>query len=258
MTASMALFGNASFFFTAKNATESNYREAARSICQGNVPFARYFTSSSFSSFMSPCDRVNSDTNRNDYESTISELIHAFFAKLADTATAKEMLEISMFFANEIILTMTANEGLTQYSRTIYTDDGYQIQKPVQSIPAIVVISILLFLQVLGVTWLAVYNSSAPTWTATLDGLALTKIGRELRGAELSPLGIQDKKDIAELTETAGVVGVVKTDGESSPTGDDSTPRLGLGGPGVITRNMVGGKSWKEEVLDGGEDGRTI
>jgi hypothetical protein len=55
-----------------------------------------------------------------------------------------------MFFANEILLTTTATTTASQgyeYAQQIHFSSGYQILKPVRSIPGIAVISALLVLQ---------------------------------------------------------------------------------------------------------------
>ena len=129
-------------------------------------------------------------------------------------------------------------------SRLIYSSPGYPISKPVRSIPGIAVISVLLGLQLAGLVWLAVYSSSAPTWTSTLNAVAMAEIGRQLEDVDISPLGVKHKKnDMAALTGTEGIVGVVEKDGgamsETSLDRDETLPVLGLGAPGVITSDII-------------------
>jgi hypothetical protein len=84
----------------------------------------------------------------------------------------------------------------------------------------------------------------------------MTKLGRELKDLDLSPIGMHDTKDIRKLVKTEGMVGVMEKDGEigllleTSPSlhVDDTRPSLGLGGPGVITPNMTAASKQMQRV----------
>jgi hypothetical protein len=243
MTSALALFGNASFFFTAANATTANYDEVLRSLCRTRVvPFSMFYNRES--EFRSPCQVVYYDgSNEGYYERMLLVLVSEFLFQFSDTWVAKTMLDVSMFAANEILLTETASSGANVYSRAIYSSNGYEILKPVKSIPAIAVVSVLLGLQVIAVVLLVVYNSSFPTWTASLDALVMAKMGTELKDLGLAPLGVHDKREATKLAEAEGVVGLVQTDKEvETDPGSKATPVLGLGASGVITRTALSDK----------------
>lgn len=187
----MAFFGNGSFFSTATHGAATNSTEVLRSICRGGaVPLAMFLGGVNY--YGSYCYEVDQVDDAERTETNLLYMVGGFVSTFWNTNTTRTMLEVSMFAANEILLTTTANMGGYSYSRSIYSSNGYEIVRPVRNIPAIAVVSALLLLQVLAIVWLVYYNSSFPTWTATLDGLAMAKIGRELKDFGLSPLGVND------------------------------------------------------------------
>lgn len=248
MTTALALFGNSSIIFTAMNATTTNATDVLKGICRsGAVPFGIFFDI--VDPFPSACSMINRLDDA-DEERIVGVSLRSLVATFVqdyfwNTNTTRTVLEVSMFAANEILLKTTADAGLVLLSRSIYSSNGYQVFKPVKSIAAIAVVSALLFLQVAAIVGLVIYNSSLPTWTSTLDGLAMAKIGKELKDSEvLSPLGVRDTS-MKKLAEVDGVVGLVENIELVTETGSQTTLTapattdlgiLGLGAPGVITR----------------------
>lgn len=248
MTSALALFGNTSFFFTAANATKSNYVEVSRSICRsGAVPLAMFLRT--VTDFRGGCYEVYGEEDVGRAEIMLLQLVAHFIFQFSNPSTARTILDISMFGANEILLTTTADSGGSAWSPAIYSSNGYEILKPVRSIPGIAVVSALLGLQVIAVILLVVYNSSLPTWTASLDAIVMAKMGTELKGLGLAPLGVHDKHEAAKLAEAEGVVGLVQgnTD-EETELKSESPPVLGLGGSGVITRTALSDKTTKDSL----------
>ncbi|KAJ4296109.1 hypothetical protein N0V88_004811 [Collariella sp. IMI 366227] len=223
-TSAMALFGNTSFFSAIQAATESNYTEVLKSICSGMIPFPHsisFFNSSyslNSSSFIGPncafVERGRGDVNPDSY---LSNLALSFVSTFHSNRTAEAVLETAMFAANQALLTTTASHGWRFYARSIYSSPGYEIHTPIKSTAALAVVSALLLAQVVGVVALAMYSVTSPTWTHTLDALAMAKIGRDLGGggAGLGALGVRDENGLGALAaveEPEGVVGVRETD----------------------------------------------
>ena len=244
----LALFGNSSFFWAVQHATESNYTDVLRNVCSGSVPFPKAipsFTDYGSLSLVQACAYVNLGPGYGPPETSLTNLMASFVGMFANANVARAVLGTAMFAANEALLTTTGAQGWLSFSRSIYSSAGYEIEKPVKSIAAIVVVSVLLLVQVAGVVALAAYNASFPTWTTTLDALAMAKIGRELQdNGGLVPLGVRDEHGLRFVANgPEGVIGVVEGDADS--TADDKTPpahALGLGAPGVITRATASGK----------------
>ena len=207
-----------------------------KSICSGKVPIPKSIDSivGSWStvSTAGSCVYSESGDDRNP-DFYLARLVSGFIQVFADPEATKAVLETAMFAANEALLATTARQGGNMYSSA-----GYEIHKPVESVVALVVVSVLLFVQVLGVVALGVYNVSFPTWTTTLDAMAMAKIGAGLHGAGLKPLGARDKDCLNRLAamEIEGVIGEVESDANSEASGNAVVPVLGLGAPGAITR----------------------
>ena len=248
-TSALALFGNSSFFWNIQHATQSNNTDVLRSICLGTVPFPKSISSmAGYSSMSEACYSISWDPKfYGTPDRALMNLMIAFTVPFANARTAQHVLEAATFAANEALLTTTGNAGWGMYARQLFSSPGYQIERPVKSIAAIAVVSALLLVQVAAVVALAAYNASFPTRTATLDALAMAKIGREIDDAAgLAPLGVRDRQDLGGLVvhgSEGGLIGVLERDG-GSEMGDTAlpVPVLGLGAPGVITRKTTSSK----------------
>ena len=93
-----------------------------------------------------------------------------------------------MFLANQATLTPQVVDpsytAVTAPGRIIYSATGTSIQKPKLSIAAFVIISLLLFLQVLGVAILAYLIYRRPTETRVLDARAVARIVADMEWEE--------------------------------------------------------------------------
>lgn len=96
---------------------------------------------------------------------------------------------------------------------------------PVKTLAGTAVVSIFIFLQLVGLAYVTYYIYQLPTWTAALDAVAIARIGVGLRHNELPPLGDGEEVVGAMLNKVDGWIGL-----------DAGEARLTLGGPGVITR----------------------
>jgi hypothetical protein len=172
-----------------------------------------------------------------------------------------------MYFANQATLqvatTRDAESIRLRYPlHLIVHAEGIPVRTPVVSTVALSVVTVLVGLQVAGIAALVWYIYTMPTWTDTLDALAVAGVTSQLierEGGFLRSDGFWDttEKQLKEMNKLDGLVGVVDaTDGEpgdSTPlsTGSDeatmlgdATPALGpgyllrVGAPGLISRRL--------------------
>lgn len=165
-----------------------------------------------------------------DFDSTdLSEFVGGFMRMFESPHAAQQLLEIASFFANEALLSVSA-EVSSLDTRRIYSAPGYVLLKPQHSIPGLVVISLVVALQVLGLLLLLRFIYSAPAWTGSLDSLALARIGAQLQG-QGRDLGM------------SGMVGIGEREKFLSSGENGMTRRnvkvLGLGEPGVISKGSL-------------------
>lgn len=115
---------------------------------------------------------------------------------LLDPSRAKE-LPYSAFD------TMETRNKETPLALPIYSSPGLRIQRLHIPFSAIVIISLLIFLQIAGLLALGVYTSMQPTWTASLDGFALLRMGKAMRDA-LPLISAADVREADVLDKTEG------------------------------------------------------
>ncbi|RTE75748.1 hypothetical protein BHE90_009803 [Fusarium euwallaceae] len=214
MTAGLAMFGNTSFFHLA----------AMR------LPFTR-LTSSKFPSPASICDYRSF---RRDPDYNVLDLLGRYFAFLGADNMTQNALDIAMYFANEALLTGRSD-------RPLYYNPGVMVTKPKKSLPALVVITVLVGLQAIGLCLLMAFIYSTPTWTVDLDADALTQIGAQLK----------DLDEIMSRNQVCGLVGTVEDRGNdetssvrASSIGEATVQvrrpfHLSLGGEGIISPGLL-------------------
>lgn len=261
MMASLALFGNNTYFHTAANTATENQLNAASDVCQsGRISFAVYGPMyGNGQKIRSRCSeytiRMMELEEDAQYRDLMSYLVGGFMQTMEHLEDAQRILEITMYFANEALLSGTAEMGSVLESRSIYSAPGYQVLKPQKTVAGIISISVLIALQVLGLLLLLRFIYSVPAWTGSFDADAMVQIGGQLRE--------QDQE--FNIAGASGLVGVVNRDvpnrveeeeasGESESLRNKDQGRLGnkerfesselpivplaLGAPGVITRRM--------------------
>ena len=143
-------------------------------------------------------------------------MTHLTPSKNVGLENVEKLLSISMFVANRALLTFYSPDvdrsSVLENGRLIYSSPGVLIQKPVLSRAAIIALSILIGIQILGLGYLTRYIRSAPTWCAQLDSMALVRIGADLGKRQfLPPLGPVDKKDFEALETIQALVGIVES-----------------------------------------------
>ncbi|CAN9373052.1 unnamed protein product [Alternaria sp. RS040] len=130
----------------------------------------------------------------------------------------QNLLEVAMFVANRAILTLVSTDsGLT--GRQIYTSPGVVVPKPVLSRSSVIIMSVLIGLQLLGLGYLAHYLYRVPSWSDQLDAMAIARIGASLDHQGVLPaIGPVSKEDLVTLQTVGGLIGIV----ERSPCHESS------------------------------------
>lgn len=239
MTATMALFGNHSFFDTARTAPDDPTGIVSDTVCNGlMIPFSRYSSNMSLAKIGSHlCTQQSMAAT--DQNNSLHVLVWNFISLFGDINMAIQLLEVTMYFANEAHLTLAAGaatktinayerhddtflmspvcfgEQGSQIGRTICSSPGTTIIKPKQSPAGVIIISILITAQIVGLVILAHYTCSSPTWTQTLDAYALARIGA-LLAPQMKAEGIDGLRehprpeDVQKaLVGMSGVFGIV-------------------------------------------------
>ena len=155
----------------------------------------------------------NSDNNQELYQ-TVSQTLN-------DT---QNLVEVAMFVANRAILTsVSTDSGLT--GRQIYTSPGVVVPKPVLSRSSVIIMSILIGLQLLGLGYLTHYLYRVPSWSDQLDAMAMARIGASLHHQGVLPaIGPVSKEDLITLQTVGGLIGIV----ERSPRHEGSATEFAL------------------------------
>lgn len=231
MTAALAIFGNTSFFHLAKTAAEESSNQTAQQICeQVRLPFSRL--SGEIYTLTEMCNNLRF---QNQHNYPLLESLGRYFVLLGSDNSTQDALNVAMYFANEALLT-------TASSQPIYSNPGHMVSKPKQSLVGLVVVSILVGLEAIGLCLLMAFIYSTPTWTEDLDADALAQIA-----AQLEDPGY----DLADPSQVCGLVGTVETRGndETSSVGATSIDaasaqarrlfHLSLGGEGIISPEFV-------------------
>ena len=237
LSATLALFGNGSLLHTAREATKGEKKATAMQICQHSlIPFMSYdeFNDRGHEMLRTRCKVVDYLDDDEDTEVLyLPELVGGLMQLLDSPPAAKQLLELTAFFANEALLVTTA-EAYSKSSREIYTSPGSTVIKPQKSIPGLVVISFLICLQVAGLLVLARFIYSAPSWTLMFDAKTLAGIGAQLR----------DQGKEFDNASVSGIVGIGEREELHKPQGTGLPIRrrvtiLALGAPGNIEKSSA-------------------
>lgn len=185
LTSRNSLFGNGSFFgqLASSTGTDVNATQEALELCRANsVPFSNLQDPMRFSVeslIDSSCKVLR--RNRADGSETATMLatfLSAFSMNQTDFANTTVALNTALYLANEITLRQ-AVDGQSQYNRRpIFVSDGTAMSKPSMDRSTMIGISVLTGLQAFALILLLAYIYHKPTWTATLDALAVCRLGQ--------------------------------------------------------------------------------
>ncbi|KAF8164362.1 hypothetical protein K438DRAFT_2067300 [Mycena galopus ATCC 62051] len=266
ITTASALFGNNSFLNIADPHNNLTATQLLTLMCQhGSIPFALPIAIQSSPDFSDYCNgfAIAFDTKTTeDADSSLADVMGTyFFNRFNDIFNAEYILDMSMFFANRAVLNKAVM--LTQPSiseRPIYTSPGLELVKPVKTLAGTIIVSALIAMQLAGLGLVIWYIYSVPTWTTSLDALAVAQIAREIPDGDIPPLGPVSKEKLGKMLKVDVLVGVNHGAGMStgsleesgylrsswtkvSPMGDKeataSSLELAIGGPGLIRRGLV-------------------
>ncbi|KAI0023413.1 hypothetical protein F4780DRAFT_79957 [Xylariomycetidae sp. FL0641] len=216
MVSAAALFGNYSFVqIAADNSTNMTAASAYAAICEhGSIPFSQLRGIGVFNdgpeAFCYDAARTALDTS--DSEGYVSRIIASHASTFGNKADAEYALTVSMYLANHAVLTQTTLGEDTTFNggRPIYASPGTPTWRPVMAPASLIVLSILLGLQVIGLLAISVYTYKLPTWTPTLDSLAISRIAKAVPDNDLPPLGPVTRQHEKRLVQLDGLVGAVR------------------------------------------------
>ncbi|KAF5724422.1 hypothetical protein FMUND_879 [Fusarium mundagurra] len=230
MTVALAMFGNSSFFQTARVADRDTYNQTIENICDNSLfPMLGLMPDSYNLGWCSPSVR-----NRK-HSLEMQDMIYYYFNGLKNEGATAQALEKAMFFANEALLTIAASLCPIFYS------PGTAVMKPKEDLVAVIIVITLIGLQVMALCALVWFTLRAPTWTETLDADALAQIGGQLKEWG------EPRPDLRQINGIVGVDEPRQEAGTSSvrlPSGQDATLQSGsvhltLGGEGLINRGVM-------------------
>ncbi|KAK3317231.1 hypothetical protein B0T19DRAFT_488534 [Cercophora scortea] len=263
MMVTLALFGNQSFIAAVAN-TEGNYtaqQQALKSIClQNSIPFSRMheFIDCRWEGY-----RNRSSVNGLAMQWITFAVKGGYYYELGPANT----LRTALFFVNRATMTSAAPSQASD-ALNFQPRDEVDLVKPSVSTAGIALISVLFGLQALGIVLVVLYIYSRPTWTETLDSLAISRITHQLRdGGVIASMGLRpvtekDKEPLADIDALVGIdspagtaangtpehegsleddqseITVTETDLVPTPNGDNTTsgytPVLHVGAPGAV------------------------
>ncbi|KAK3683092.1 hypothetical protein LTR37_020577 [Vermiconidia calcicola] len=96
----------------------------------------------------------------------------------------------------------------------MYTSPGSQVIRPFMTTGAMIAISVLVSLQVLGLGILALYIYTVPTWTTKLDSYAIAQLTKDMDGNTVAAIGRDVEGSLKKFRDIDGLVGVVEQDVE--------------------------------------------
>ncbi|CAN9447127.1 unnamed protein product [Alternaria alternata] len=255
MTSALALFGNGSWLNTAaQHVSNHSYNgthqtgdyfdeNSSWQLFWRGLPFSNLWTPGNGYNelvwkdrdFVSQCGYLEERmfdgiriTNHDLFETT-----QQFFAAFAPSFnggtnqtldTAQILLEIAMFVANRAFVTWLSPDSSRNTldildGRHIYNSPGAAVPKPVLSKSSIIIMSVLIGLQLLGLGYLIYYLYRVPSWSNQLDAMAMARIGASLHHQGVLPaIGPVSKQDLDALQNVGGLIGIV----EKSPRRDSS------------------------------------
>lgn len=173
-------------------------------------------------------------------EAVILESLKIFSPNIKGGIGPLQSFLTAMYFSMEsyLLQTQSVTSGSSQSvtddpptARPILSSSGATVTKPVMSSHGRIAGSVLLGLQTFVLIVLACYIYSTPTWAATLDALAVLRMGSSL--SSLPALGPMEQYQAEELQKEDGLIGVV-----DNWERDETVilPRIAIGAPGLINR----------------------
>ncbi|KAJ6450164.1 hypothetical protein C8R45DRAFT_1224178 [Mycena sanguinolenta] len=269
ITAASVLFGNNSFLNIADPRNNFTAAQILNQMCQhGSIPFALPLAiawSPDFGGYCFGSDIKFETQTTEDADSALAAMIGLwFFSRFNATENAEYVLDMSMFFANRAVLNKAVLLAQPSFNeRPIYTSPGIPLIKPTKTLAGTIIVSVFIAMQLVGLGLLVSYIYSVPTWTTSLDALAVAQIARGVSEGEIPPLGPASGDDRRRMRDVDALIGVKDGARASISTGRleelghtrsgsgtdvalmmdkeaaASSIELTIGGPGFIRRGLM-------------------
>lgn len=153
---------------------------------------------------------------------TLPMFLLDWLSKFQEKSYLETALTMTTFWADQTMLDHSLDSFNTQAGlRPITVIPGFQVPKLHISPPAMAVISFLIALQVTGLLALAIYASSRPVWTESLDTFAVMRLGAAM-ARHLPLISAVEAEELPALDEIEGWIG-------------------GDGGKGEVEKLIIGG-----------------
>lgn len=238
LTAIMAIFGPNTFFNAAASNSNWTSTYTTQALCaQLRYPFTSLsdYTSPSppglsinwYPSY-APLDCPATDPSDDPAPPLLGALM-SWLPNFGDENSAIAALTLATYAAGNAILNV--GPGLDFDGYFLFTSPGIGIQKPTIALAGIVVVSLLLAAQIIGLALLAVYAGRSATWTESLDSWAMMRLGAEVGRDNMPAVSALDKRVAEVLDEREGWVGDTGWEGRE---GEVVVRELGLGGQGRV------------------------
>ena len=242
-----AIFGNGSFFQTLVSMDdESQNNSSDNMLCQQlRYPFSGlsnylgltqrpwYSSSVEYTNWILP-EKGCVIAGANSGTGGPSDVLRTFFTWMLNFAHPDRImsaLTLSEYIVHDYMLSL---DGPVP----IQSCPGQKLSKPQISLPALIAITVLLGIQIIGLGYMAFYSHLRPAWTETLDSFAMMKIGAEIeRHRNFSGAETYLAEETRLLDELDGWVGedhVAPLDLTEEKYKNKKTRRLFLGGSGKV------------------------
>ena len=197
-----AIFGNGTFFNTLSVAKDTidNYHELCLQLGQ---PFAG-LTAPALNTGLWGFNSSFLDCQYSDYRpGKLTEIMYDWLINFRDLDSITTALSLTISLSDKAII----NQDLTEFiGNDIYNPLGYGIMKSSMSKAAMILLSILILIQLLGLCFLAFYAYRRPTWTDSLNSFALIRLGAAMAD-DLPLISAIEAGELNMLDETCGWVG---------------------------------------------------
>lgn len=218
ITSIFAIFGDDTFFKTLSVAkdTSDDFHELCSQLRQ---PFTGLTPGISNTSLWDPA-RPLENCDLLDYRpGMLARSLYDWLINFRSLDSITAALSFTMSLSNKAIL----NQDVTEFvGNDIYNPLGYGIMKPSMSPAAMIFLSFLISIQLIGLVSLALYAHSRPRWTESLDSFALIRLGAAMAD-DLPLVSAIEAFELTVLDETHGWVG--------DSGGSEEFRTLKIGGP---------------------------
>ena len=217
-TSIRAIFGDDTYFKTLSvaNDTSDSYHE----LClQLRPPFQGLSTPFSNQSLWDPTSPLENCQDLDYRPGILARILYDWLVNFRNLDSMIAALSLTMSFSDKAILNQDVTESI---GNDIYNPLGYGIMKPSMSRAAMIVLSVLILIQLLGLWLMALYAHSRPTWTDSLNSFALMRLGAAMAD-DLPLISAIEAEEMTVLDETHGWVG--------DSGGSEEFRTLTIGGP---------------------------